>query len=115
MAGRKPNNQKRNRKPTAAPRTRRGPRLPQRTAAPPRRTGGQSHPTNHYVFAEPGDVRLSLNAANAAQLRSLVFRYYDNGGGSLTYDGLRLNFAAIITPDAHLSKVLARFAPSNQN
>ncbi|AIP91336.1 N protein [Southwest baboon virus 1] len=115
MAGRKQNNQKRNRAPTAAPRTRRGPRLPQRSAAPPRRTGGQPQPTNHYVFAEPGDVRLMLNASSAAQMRSLVFRYYDNGGGSLTYDGQRLNFAAIITPDSHLAKLLARFAPSNQN
>ncbi|AMB20721.1 N protein [Kafue kinda chacma baboon virus] len=110
MAGRKQNNKK-SRAPPA--RTRRSSRLPTMRPPPPVRAGREPQTTNHYVFAEPGDVRLAISQASASQLRQLVIRYYDNGGGSLTYDGQRLNFAAIITPNSQLAKVLARLAPSS--
>ncbi|AAB63399.1 major structural protein [Simian hemorrhagic fever virus] len=93
-----------------------GNRLPQRPrrSTQQRRAAPVHKPLNetHYVFAEPGDLRVVLPGPTSAHIKQLLIRYYDNGGGNLSYDGQRINFAAIITPPHNMLKQLAKVTSS---
>ncbi|AJI43736.1 N protein [DeBrazza's monkey arterivirus] len=81
---------------------------------PPRQRRGpsaQSHET-HYVFAEPGDLRVSLAPQHATHIRALLLRYFDNGGGSLDFQSGRISFQANITPPKQLERVIERATSS---
>nr|AGA19100.1 ORF9 [Simian hemorrhagic fever virus] len=82
-----------------------------------RRVGGQAtrqHPNQepHFVFAEPTDLRLLLHPKHAAHIRSLLMRFFDNGGGSLDFQGGKVSFAANFSAPKGLVDAIVRATSS---
>nr|AKI29938.1 N protein [Pebjah virus] len=111
MAGKPKQNNKR--KPQSQRRSSSRRQRPQSNRQAPRRAPQAPHaqqPVDHYVFAEPGDLRVLLAPKHGVHIQSLLLRYYGNGGGQLTFEDGRLNYSAVITPDVNLTRVLQRLA-----
>nr|AEC48057.1 capsid protein [Kibale red colobus virus 1]AHH53542.1 capsid protein [Kibale red colobus virus 1]APP93307.1 NP [Kibale red colobus virus 1]APP93346.1 NP [Kibale red colobus virus 1]APP93359.1 NP [Kibale red colobus virus 1] len=113
MAGKPKNNNNGNRGQASS--SGRRPRKPRRS----RNANGQGSRANHpraqhrqqpahYVFAEPDDIRVQMQHHSSNEIRALLLRYFDNGGGNLSYSEGRLHYTATLTPSGPLAKALNR-------
>nr|AHH53878.1 capsid protein [Kibale red colobus virus 2] len=68
--------------------------------------------TNHYVFAQANDLRLKLGPQHAGEIRALILKLYDNGGGDLDFSNGYITYSCNLAAYGSLLKALERLTSS---